>query len=92
MTGKGLLEELVKSNASLTITIDTLTDSNVRLAKKVETLIEALAKKGGGGVEVPGRGLGKISLTAKGKHGTSWTRALSLSRIKTSASVIGSPA
>ena len=35
VTGKGVLEELVKSNASLTITIATLTDSNARLAKKV---------------------------------------------------------
>ena len=77
VTGKGVLEELVKSNASLTISIATLTDSNVRLAKKVETLTEALAKKGGGGVEVPGRGPGNISLTAKGKHGTSRNRALS---------------
>ena len=54
VTSKGLLEELVKSNASLTITIATLTDSNARIAKKVETFTEALAKKGGGGVEVPG--------------------------------------
>ena len=54
--GKGVLEELVKSNASLTITIATLTDSNARLAKKVETLTEELAKKGGYEVEVPGRG------------------------------------
>ena len=59
MTGKGVLEKLVKSNASLTITIATLDDSNACLAKKVETLTEALAKKGGGGVEVPGRGPGK---------------------------------
>ena len=56
MTGKGVLEELVKFNASLTITIATLTDRNSRLAKKVETLTEALAKKGGGVVEVPDRG------------------------------------
>ena len=61
VTGKGVLEELVKSNASLTITIATLTDSNARLAKKFETLTEALAKKGGGGVEVPRRGPGKHS-------------------------------
>ena len=47
MTGKGVLEELAKSNASLTITISTLTDSNARLAKKVETLTEALDKTGG---------------------------------------------
>ena len=59
VTGKGVLEELVKSNASLTITIATLTDSNAHLAKKVETLTQALAKKGGGGVEVPDRGPGK---------------------------------
>ena len=59
MTGKGVLKELVKSNASLTITIATLTDSNARLAKNVETLTEALPEKGGGGVEVPGRGPGK---------------------------------
>ena len=59
VTGKGVMEELVKSNASLTITIATLTDTNARLAKKVETLTEALAKKGGGGVEVLNRGPGK---------------------------------
>ena len=77
MKGKLVLEELVKSNASLTITIANLTDTNARLAKKVETLTEVLAKKGGGGVEVPDRGPGKIALTVKGKHGTSRTRALS---------------
>ena len=43
VTGKGMLEELVKSNASLTVTIATLTDSNARLAKIVETLTEVLA-------------------------------------------------
>ena len=59
VTGKGVLEELVKYNASLTITIATLTDSNACLAKKVEILTEVLAKKGGGAVEVPGRGPGK---------------------------------
>ena len=59
MMGKGVLEELVKSNAFLTITIATLTDTNARLAKEVETLIDELAKKGGGGVEVPGKGPGK---------------------------------
>ena len=77
VTGKGVLEELVKSNAYLTITITTLTDSNARLAKKVETLTEALDKKGGGGVEVPDRVPGKHFPSAKGKHGTSRTRALS---------------
>ena len=55
VTGKGVLEEMVKSNASLTITIATLTDTNACLSKKVEMLTEALAKKGGGRVEVPGR-------------------------------------
>ena len=59
VTGKVVLEELVKSNASLTITIATLTDSNAHLAKNVETLTEALAKRGGGRVEVTGRGPGK---------------------------------
>ena len=38
VTGKGVLDELVKSNASVTITIFTLTDTNARLLKKVETL------------------------------------------------------
>ena len=59
VTGKGVLEELVKYNASLTITIATLTDTNARLSKKVETLTAALAKKGGDGGEVPGRKPGK---------------------------------
>ena len=31
VTGKGVFEELVKSNASLTITISTLTNTNTRL-------------------------------------------------------------
>ena len=56
VTGKGVLEELVNSNASLTITISTLTDINARLAKKVEMLTETLAKKGGDGVKGHGRG------------------------------------
>ena len=77
VTGKGVLEELVKSNASITITIATLIDTNARLAKKVETLTAALAKKGGVGVEVPGREPGKYFPNAKGKHGTSRTSALS---------------
>ena len=59
VTGKGVLEGLVKSNASLTITIATLTDNNSRLAKKVEMLTAVLAKKRGGIVEVPGREPGK---------------------------------
>ena len=59
LTGKEVLDKLVKSNASLTITIATLTDRNSRLSKKVETLTAALAKKGGGRVEVPGRRTGK---------------------------------
>ena len=45
VTGKGVLEELVKSNASLTITIATLTDTNARFSKKVKTLTAVLAKK-----------------------------------------------
>ena len=59
VTGKEVFEELIKSNSSLTLTISTLTDTNTRLAKKVETLTAALAKKGGGAVEVPGRETGK---------------------------------
>ena len=65
MTGKGVLEELVKSNASLTITITTLTDTNTRLSKKVETLTVELAKKGEGGGEVPGREPGKYCPNCK---------------------------
>ena len=52
VTGKGVLEEIVNYNASLTNTIATLTDTNSRLSKKVETLKAELAKKGGGRVEV----------------------------------------
>ena len=59
VTVKGVLEELVKSNASLTVTIATLTDTNTRLSKNVETLKAALAKKGGDRGEVPGREPGK---------------------------------
>ena len=46
VTGKGVLEELVKSNASLTINTATLTNTNTRLSKNVETLTAELAKKG----------------------------------------------
>ena len=59
MTGKGVLEELVKYNASLTITIANLPDNNARPAKNVKFLTEVLAKKGGGRVEVTDRGPGK---------------------------------
>ena len=43
VTGKGVLEELVKSNSSLTITIATLTETNARLSNKVETSTVELA-------------------------------------------------
>ena len=55
VTGKGLLEELVKYNDSLNIPIATLTNTNTHLSKKVEMLTSELAKKGGGGGEVPDR-------------------------------------
>ena len=55
MTGKRVLEKLVKSNASLAITIATLTNTNARLLKKVEMLKASLAKKVGGGGELPSR-------------------------------------
>ena len=59
VTGKGVLEKMVDSNDSLTNTIATLTDTNSRLSKKVETFTAELVKKGGGGGEVPGREPGK---------------------------------
>ena len=77
VTGKGVLEEMVKSNASLTITIATLTDTKSRLSKKLETLTAVLAKKGGGGVEVPGREPGKYFPNCKRENGTSQTSAFS---------------
>ena len=58
VTGKGLLDEMVNCNSSLTNTIATLTDTNSRLSKKVETLTPELDKKGGSGGEVTGRGTG----------------------------------
>ena len=54
VTGKEVLDKLVKSNASITITIATLTDTNASLSKKVEMMTAALAKKGGVVGEVPG--------------------------------------
>ena len=65
VTGKGVYEEIVNSNASLTNTIATLTDTNSRLSKKVETLTAELAKKGGGGGEVTGRGAGRYCPNCK---------------------------
>ena len=63
--GKGVLDELVKSNASLNITFSTLTNTNAHLAKKVEMLTAALDKKGVGGGEVPVREPGKYFLNCK---------------------------
>ena len=77
VTGKGVLGELVKSNASLTITIANLTYTNARLSKKVETLTAAMAKKEEAEERCPAGNLANISLTAKGKHGTIWTSGLS---------------
>ena len=65
VTSKGVLEELVKSNAFLTNKIVTLTNTNSRLSKKVETLTAALAKKGGGGGEVSDREPGKYCPNCK---------------------------
>ena len=65
VTVKGVLEKLVKYNASLTITIATLIYTNTHLSKKVETLTAALANKGEGGVEVPGREPGKYCPNCK---------------------------
>ena len=65
MTGKGVLEEIVNYNDSLTKTISTLTDTNSRLSKKVETLTAELAKKGGGRGKVTGRGTGKYCPNCK---------------------------
>ena len=59
VTGKGVLEELVKSNYSLTITIATPTETIAFLSKKVETSTAALDNKGRGGGEVPDREPGK---------------------------------
>ena len=62
---KGVLDELEKSNASITITIATLTDTNARLSKKVETLKAVLTKKVGGGGEVTRREPGKYFSNCK---------------------------
>ena len=59
VTGKGVLDKLVKSNAFLAITIATLADTNACLSKKLEMLTATLAKKGGGRGEVPVREPGK---------------------------------
>ena len=47
VTGKDMLDELVKAIASLTKSNTTFTDTNARLAKKVEHQAEELKKKGG---------------------------------------------
>ena len=65
VTGKGVLEEMVDSNASLINTFIILTNTNSLLSKKAETLTAELAKKGGSGVEVTGRGPGKYLLNCK---------------------------
>ena len=92
VTGKGVLEERVNSNASLTNTTYILTDTNSRLSKKLETLTAELAKKVGGGGEVNGRGLISIALTARGKLGTNQTIDLIWIRIRKNARFGGSPA
>ena len=50
---------MVNSNASINNTIATLTDTNSRLSKKVETFTAELAKMRGGGGEVTGWEPGK---------------------------------
>ena len=59
MTGKGVIEAMVNYNASLTNNIATVTKTNSRHSKKVETLRAELDKKQGGGGEVIVRGPGK---------------------------------
>ena len=65
VTGKGVSEEMVNYNTSLTNTIATLTDTNSYLSKKVEMLTAELAKKVGGGGDVTGRGPGKYCPNCK---------------------------
>ena len=54
MTGKEKLEELVKSKSTLAKAITALTETNSRLAKKVEHQAVELKKRGGGGVKDSG--------------------------------------
>ena len=54
VTGKDTLDELVKSNATLTKSIAAFTETNSRLAKKVEHQATELKNRGGGGVEDSG--------------------------------------
>ena len=54
MTGKEMLDELVKSNATLTKAIAAFTETNSRLTKKVENQAAELKKRGGGGVKDSG--------------------------------------
>ena len=54
MTVKDTLDELVKANATLAKAIAALTETNSRLAKKVEHQEADLKNRGGGGVEDSG--------------------------------------
>ena len=51
VTGKYTLDELLKTNATLAKAIASLTETNSRLAKKVEHQAAELKKRGGGEVE-----------------------------------------
>ena len=54
VTGKETLDELVKDNANLAKAITSLTETNSRLAKKVEHQAAELKKRGVGGFEDSG--------------------------------------
>ena len=54
VTGKDTLDELVKSNMTLSKAIADLTETNSRLAKKFEHQAAEFKKRGGGRVEEPG--------------------------------------
>ena len=54
VTGKDTLDELVKGNATLAKSIAALTETNSRLAKKVEHQAAEFKNRGGGGAEYSG--------------------------------------
>ena len=75
VTGKETMDGLVKSEATLAKAIADLTETNSRLAKKVEHQTAELKKRGGGGVEDSGRaetgGINEGSYCANYKR-TTW--------------------
>ena len=82
MIGKDILDELVKANATLSKSITALTETNSRLAKKIEHQAAEVKKRGGGGVKDSDGSEGNIAHTVSRQPGIRQITALNRKRTK----------